>query len=105
VEGFDFRLQRLARNAELRRSSRGTRDPSVRRYECRLDQLLLALGPEHTLVYAVAATVYAVAATVAERRASRFTTPPTAPPARTATLSQGVHMCSIPSTASSENGP
>ena len=49
--------------------------------------------------------VYAVAATPAERRASRFTAPPTAPAARTTTLSAGAQMWSMPSTASSENGP
>ena len=30
VQRFDFRLERLARNAEFRRRSRGARDPSVR---------------------------------------------------------------------------
>src|SRR5882724_8167868 len=48
---------------------------------------------------------YAVAATVAERRASRFTTPPTTPTARAAVLNPGVQVWSIPSAASSANGP
>jgi hypothetical protein len=48
---------------------------------------------------------YAVAAAAAERRASRFTTPPSAPMARTPALSAGVQGWSIPNAASTENGP
>src|SRR5437899_13106546 len=44
VQGFDFRLERLARDAELRRRSRGAGDPSARCGERALDQFLLALG-------------------------------------------------------------
>src|SRR5437667_10828155 len=44
AQGFDFRFERLARNAELRRGARGPGDPSPRRRECRLNQLSLALG-------------------------------------------------------------